>query len=171
MVFLSLFLSLVLTRVPCLGKEKDQQTKRILALSGNSSTSLYQSNLVKSRFYQNSRVLAASGTQTHAPWRVLSNSTCHESLPRLPASPQLPSHQILSRCLNLPSLRAHRYFQALPTASECWHVFQINIPKRVFACPTNPLLYYIVPSQLRASPFSNNVSAILNFPPHRSHHA
>ncbi|XP_015414276.1 PREDICTED: polycystic kidney disease protein 1-like 3 [Myotis davidii] len=32
-VFLSLFLSLVLNRVPCLSKEKDQQTKRILALS------------------------------------------------------------------------------------------------------------------------------------------
>lgn len=44
--------------------------------------------------------------------------------------------------LNLSSLQPHSYFQLLPTASECLHVFQINIPKQVFA-PTKPLLYYM----------------------------
>ncbi|KAM5296967.1 polycystin-1-like protein 3 [Glossophaga mutica] len=39
-IFLSMFLSLILNRLPCLNKEKEQQTKRILALSAKCSSSL-----------------------------------------------------------------------------------------------------------------------------------
>lgn len=137
MVFLSLFLSLVLSRVPYLSNKEDPQTKRILALSGTSSAPTSQQ-----------RSPPASLTQTRIPLEGLVQQSRRESLPRSSPSPsELPSHRILGRLLSLSSLQPRSDFQLLRiAASECRRMVQVTIPKQKYlpAHKSASLLYCLI---------------------------
>ncbi|XP_028357897.1 polycystic kidney disease protein 1-like 3 [Phyllostomus discolor] len=66
-IFLSMFLSLILSRMPCLNKEKEQQTKRILALSAKCSSSLPGSRDKRNPIY----VAPALNSPVKCPGRAL----------------------------------------------------------------------------------------------------